>query len=176
MPDERRSRPVLVGSTKRYRRPLIRPPRANPNSESAGRHYRAGDRLIALRNNYQLEVFNGDMAVIRSIDQVDQSMRLAFDDGRELTVPFAQLDEFSHAFAISVHRAQGSEFRAVVVPLLTANYVMLQRNLLYTAVTRARELVVLVAQPKAIAIAVRNDRISRRYTSLDVRLRELFGV
>ncbi len=71
---------------------------------------------------------------------------------------------------------KGSEFRAVVVPILTANYVMLQRNLLYTAVTRARDLVVLVAQPKAIAIAVRNDRISRRFTTLDARLRELFGV
>ncbi len=141
----------------------------------SGHRLRTGDRLIALRNNYQLEVFNGDMAVIRSIDRVDQSMRLVFDDGRVLTVPFAQLDEFTHAFAISVHRAQGSEFRAVVIPVLTANYVMLQRNLLYTAVTRARELVVLVAQRKAIAIAVRNDRISRRFTSLDRRLRELLA-
>jgi exodeoxyribonuclease V alpha subunit len=150
-------------------------PQGKPELRIAGHRFRVGDRLIALRNNYQLEVFNGDMATIHSIDQIDQSMRLAFDDGRTLTVPFAQLDEFNHAFAISVHRAQGSEFRAVVVPVLTANYVMLQRNLLYTAVTRARELVVLVAQPKAIAIAVRNDRISRRYTSLDVRLREQFN-
>ena len=141
----------------------------------SGNRLRVDDRLIALRNNYQLEVFNGDMAVIRSIDRVEQTMRLAFDDGRVLTVPFAQLDEFAHAFAISVHRAQGSEFRAVVIPVLTANYVMLQRNLLYTAVTRARELVVLVAQPKAVAIAVRNDRISRRYTSLDRRLRDLLA-
>lgn len=141
----------------------------------SGRCLRVGDRLIALRNNYQLEVFNGDMAVIRSIDQVDQVMKLAFDDGRVLSVPFGQLDEFAHAFAISVHRAQGSEFRAVVVPVLIANYVMLQRNLLYTAVTRARELVVLVAQPKAVAIAVRNDRIARRFTSLDRRLGEFLG-
>ncbi len=138
----------------------------------SGNRFRVGDRLIALRNNYQLEVFNGDMAVIRSVDRVDQLMRLAFDDGRVLSIPFAQLDEFTHAFAISVHRAQGSEFRAVVIPVLMSNYVMLQRNLLYTAVTRARELVVLVAQRKAIAITVRNDRISRRYTSLDRRLRE----
>ncbi len=142
----------------------------------AGHRFRTGDRLIALRNNYQLEVFNGDMAVIRSIDPIDQSIKMVFDDGRVLAIPFAQLDEFDHAFAISVHRAQGSEFRAIVMPVLTANYVMLQRNLLYTAVTRARELVVLVAQPKAIAIAVRNDRISRRFTSLDVRLRESIGV
>ncbi len=147
----------------------------HPEVRVSGHRFRAGDRLIALHNNYQLEVFNGDMAVIRSIDQVDQSMKLALDDGRMLAVPFAQLDEFTHAFAISVHRAQGSEFRAVVIPVLMSNYVMLQRNLLYTAVTRARELVVLVAQSKAIAIAVRNDRISRRYTSLDARLREILG-
>ena len=107
------------------------------------------------------------------LDPVDQVLRLALDDGREVAVPFNQADEFGHAFAISVHRAQGSEFRAVVVPVLTAHYLMLQRNLLYTAVTRARELVVLVAQPRAIAIAVHNDRIARRYTALRERLREL---
>ncbi len=139
----------------------------------AGRLYRVGDRIIALRNNYQLEIFNGDMATVRALNLVDQVMQLELDDGRMLAVPFAQLDEFTHAFAISVHRAQGSEFRAVVMPVLMSNYVMLQRNLLYTAVTRARELVVLVAQPKAVAIAVRNDRISQRYTSLARRLQGL---
>jgi exodeoxyribonuclease V alpha subunit len=139
----------------------------------AGRLFRVGDRIIALRNNYQLEIFNGDMASVRALSLVDQMMQLELDDGRTLAVPFAQLDEFAHAFAISVHRAQGSEFRAVVIPVLMSNYVMLQRNLLYTAVTRARELVVLVAQPKAVAIAVRNDRISQRYTSLATRLQAL---
>jgi len=139
----------------------------------AGRLFRVGDRVIALRNNYQLEIFNGDMAVVRALNAVDQTLQLELDDGRMLAVPFDQLDEFTHAFAISVHRAQGSEFRAVVMPVLMSNYVMLQRNLLYTGVTRARELVVLVAQPKAVAIAVRNDRISRRYTSLATRLQTL---
>lgn len=144
-----------------------------PEVRAAGRLIRVGDRLIAQRNNYQLEVFNGDLAYARRVDAVDQVFELALDDGRSVTVPFSQADEFSHAFAISVHRAQGSEFRAVVVPVLTAHYMMLQRNLLYTAITRARELVVLVAQPRAIAIAVRNDRIARRYTALADRLREL---
>jgi exodeoxyribonuclease V alpha subunit len=139
----------------------------------AGRLFRVGDRIIALRNNYQLEIFNGDMATVRALNLVDQLMQLELDDGRMLAVPFGQLDEFAHAFAISVHRAQGSEFRVVVMPVLMSNYVMLQRNLLYTAVTRARELVVLVAQPKAVAIAVHNDRISRRYTSLSARLQAL---
>jgi exodeoxyribonuclease V alpha subunit len=140
---------------------------------SGGRVIRTGDRLIAMRNNYQLEVFNGDLARVRRIDPVEQLIELGLDDGRSVQVPFAEADEFSHAFAISVHRAQGSEFRAVVVPVIMAHYMMLQRNLLYTAVTRARELAVLVAQPKAIAIAVRNDRIARRNTALAARLREL---
>ncbi|HET7036122.1 MAG TPA: ATP-dependent RecD-like DNA helicase [Thermomicrobiaceae bacterium] len=140
---------------------------------AGGKLIRQGDRLIALRNNYQLEVFNGDLAYVAGLDPVDQVLKLALDDGRGVDVPFNQADEFGHAFAISVHRAQGSEFRAVVVPVLTAHYLMLQRNLLYTAVTRARELVVLVAQPRAIAIAVHNDRIARRYTALRDRLREL---
>lgn len=139
-------------------------------ARAAGRTIRVGDRLIALRNNYQLEVFNGDLAYVERIDRVEQLLQLALDDGRIVEVPFSQADEFTHAFAISVHRAQGSEFRAVVVPVLTAHYLMLQRNLLYTAITRARELVVLVAQPKAIAIATRNDRIAQRYTSLAERL------
>lgn len=142
-------------------------------TRAAGRLIRTGDRLIALRNNYQLEVFNGDLAYVQSLDPIEQRFRLALDDGRTVDVPFTQADEFGHAFAISVHRAQGSEFRAVVMPVLTAHYLMLQRNLLYTAITRARELVVLVAQPRAIVIAVRNDRIARRYTALAERLRSL---
>lgn len=144
-----------------------------PEVRAGGKLIRQGDRLIALRNNYQLEVFNGDLATVARIDPVEQVLELALDDGRPVAVPFNQVDEFSHAFAISVHRAQGSEFRAVVMPVLTSHYLMLQRNLLYTAVTRAKELVVLVGQTRAIAIAVRNDRISRRYTALADRLRDL---
>ncbi len=140
---------------------------------AAGRIIREGDRLIALRNNYQLEVFNGDLAYVRRIDVVEQTIEIALDDGRVIRLPFSQGDEFAHAFAISVHRSQGSEFRAVVVPVLTTHYLMLQRNLLYTAITRARELVVLVGQTKAIAIAIRNDRITRRYTALADRLRTM---
>ena len=140
---------------------------------AAGRLVREGDRLIALRNNYQLEVFNGDLAYVRGINTTEQTIEIALDDGRVIPLPFSQADEFAHAFAISVHRSQGSEFRAVVVPVLTTHYLMLQRNLLYTAITRARELVVLVGQTKAIAIAVRNDRIARRYTALADRLRTM---
>jgi exodeoxyribonuclease V alpha subunit len=140
---------------------------------AVGRLIREGDRLIALRNNYQLEVFNGDLAYVRRIDRIEQTIELALDDGRSIQLPFNQADEFAHAFAISVHRSQGSEFRAVLVPVLTAHYLMLQRNLLYTAITRARELAVLVGQPKAIAIAVKNDGIAQRHTALSDRLRTL---
>ncbi|MBX6342916.1 MAG: ATP-binding domain-containing protein, partial [Thermomicrobiaceae bacterium] len=152
----------------------LNPPRpGKAEARAAGRLIREGDRLIALRNNYQLELFNGDLAYARRVDPVEQEIAVVLDDGREVRLPFNQADELAHAFAISVHRAQGSEFRAVVVPVLTAHYLMLQRNLLYTAVTRARELVVLVGQTRALAIAVRTERIARRYTALAERLREL---
>lgn len=149
------------------------PMQSRSEIRAAGRIIREGDRLIALRNNYQLEVFNGDLAYVRRIDMIEQAIEIALDDGRGIRLPFSHADEFAHAFAISVHRSQGSEFRAVVVPALTTHYLMLQRNLLYTAITRARELVVLVGQTKAIAIAIRNDRIARRYTALADRLRTM---
>ncbi|HLI52318.1 MAG TPA: ATP-dependent RecD-like DNA helicase [Thermomicrobiaceae bacterium] len=151
----------------------LNPPRPHvPEMRAAGRTIRINDRLIALRNNYQLEVFNGDLGYVRDIDMVEQTVGLALDDGRMLRVPFSQMDEFNHAFAISVHRAQGSEFRAVVLPLLTSHYVMLQRNLLYTAITRARELAVIVGQTRAIAIAVKNDHVAHRYSRLKRRLQD----
>jgi exodeoxyribonuclease V alpha subunit len=148
----------------------LNPATGKPELRSTGRVIRAGDRLIALRNNYQLEVFNGDLAVVERVNPVDHILQLRLDDGRRVAVPFHQADEFGHAFAISVHRAQGSEFRAVVMPLLTAHYLLLQRNLLYTAITRARELVVLVGQTRALAIAVKNDRSGHRYTAMARRL------
>ena len=91
-------------------------------------------------------------------------------DGRPVSYDFLETDELSHAFAVSVHKSQGSEFPAVVIPLLTSHFMMLQRNLLYTAITRARKLVVLVGNARAIAIAVNNNRISQRYSGLAERL------
>jgi exodeoxyribonuclease V alpha subunit len=91
-------------------------------------------------------------------------------DGRAVVYDFLELDELVHAYAVSVHKSQGSEFPAVVIPVLTSHYMMLQRNLLYTAVTRAKRLVVLVGQPKAIAMAVRNDKVMQRFTGLRERL------
>jgi exodeoxyribonuclease V alpha subunit len=132
--------------------------------------FRLGDRVMQIRNNYDKEVFNGDMGRIVALDPVDQQVGVRIDD-REVPYDFSELDELVHAYAASVHKSQGSEYRAVVVPVLTQHYVMLQRNLLYTAVTRARELVVLVGTKRAIGIAVRNQKITERHTALDTRLR-----
>ncbi len=151
----------------------INPPgAAKPERQFGSRLYRVGDRVMQLRNNYDKEVYNGDMGVITAMDLEMQQLTVMMD-GRAVGYDFVELDELTHAFAVSVHKSQGSEFPAVVIPMLTSHYLMLQRNLLYTAVTRARRLVVLVGQPKAIAIAVRNDQVAARYTGLMQRLVQL---
>ena len=132
--------------------------------------YRLGDRVMQIRNNYDKEVYNGDMGLITAMDLVNQTLTVRVDD-QEVAYEFSELDELVHAYAVSVHKSQGSEYRAVVVPVLTQHYVMLQRNLLYTAVTRARELVVLVGSRRATGIAVSNNQIRERHTALDARLR-----
>ena len=148
----------------------LNPPDPRKAERSVGnRRYRVGDRVMQIRNNYDKDVYNGDMGVVRAIDLVAQEMQVEID-GQPVRYDFLELDELVHAFAISVHKSQGSEFPAVVIPVLTSHYMMLQRNLLYTAVTRARQLVVLVGQPKAINIAVRNNRVTARHTGLDLRL------
>jgi exodeoxyribonuclease V alpha subunit len=134
-----------------------------------GRILRAGDRVMQLRNNYQKETFNGDLGRIAEVDAENQTLTVVFD-GRPVIYEWAEADELAHAFAASIHKAQGSEFAAVVIPLLTQHYMMLQRNLLYTAITRAKHLCVLVGSRKAIAIAVRNDKVRERWSGLAERL------
>jgi exodeoxyribonuclease V alpha subunit len=124
---------------------------------------------MQIRNNYDKDVYNGDMGAIQAIDMEMQKVTVNID-GRAVVYDFLELDELVHAYAVSVHKSQGSEFPAVVIPVLTSHYMMLQRNLLYTAVTRAKRLVVLVGQPKAIAMAVRNDKVMQRFTGLRERL------
>lgn len=147
----------------------------NPASPQRGerrignRAYRVGDRVMQIRNNYDKEVYNGDMGIIQALDMELQKVTVTVD-GRPVVYDFLELDELVHAYAISIHKSQGSEFPAVVIPVLTSHYMLLQRNLLYTAVTRARRLVVLVGQPKAIAMAVRNNKVSERFTGLSERL------
>jgi exodeoxyribonuclease V alpha subunit len=131
--------------------------------------YRVGDRVMQIRNNYDKEVYNGDMGHIAAIDSILHTATVRFD-GRAVQYAFLEMDELTHAYAVSVHKSQGSEFPAVVIPLLTAHALMLQRNLLYTAVTRARQLVVLVGQPRALALAVNNHEVAARYSGLTERL------
>jgi len=125
---------------------------------------------MQVRNNYDKEVYNGDIGRICEIEHVQQQVVVAYY-GRNVAYDFSELDEIVPAYAVTVHKSQGTEFAAVLIPLLTQHYVLLQRNLLYTAVTRATKLVVLVGSKKALSIAIRNDKIARRYTNLARRLR-----
>jgi len=136
-----------------------------------GRSFRLGDRVMQIRNNYQLDVFNGDVGRIASLDEVDREVRVRFED-RTVTYDATDLDELVLAYACSIHKSQGSEYRCVVVPLHTQHYVMLQRNLLYTGMTRGKRLVVLVGSRKALTLAIQNNRIEDRFTRLAKRLSE----
>ncbi len=137
-----------------------------------GRSYRLGDKVMQIRNNYDKDIYNGDCGRIVRIDLEQQELTIRFDD-REIPCDFTELDELIPAYAISVHKSQGSEYPAVIIPILTQHYILLQRNLLYTAITRGRKMVILVGSMKAIAMAVKNDRIAQRYTHLKERLRGL---
>jgi len=137
-----------------------------------GRVFRVGDKVMQVVNNYDREVYNGDIGRVAAIDPVEQTISVTID-GRPIVYDWAEADELVHAFAISVHKSQGSEYAAVVMPLLTQHYLMLQRNLLYTAITRAKQLVVLVGTRRALAIAVRNNRTRKRNSGLSLRLRGL---
>jgi len=143
----------------------------NPTGEQQGqiarfgRVYKVHDRVMQIRNNYDKFVFNGDLGFITSIDSVDQKMRVKFGE-RELEYDFAELDELVLSYAMSIHKSQGSEFEAVVIPLFMQHFVMLQRNLIYTAVTRAKRLCVLIGQSKAIAMGIKRTGGVTRKTFL----------
>jgi exodeoxyribonuclease V alpha subunit len=133
------------------------------------RIYKAGDKVMQIRNNYDKEIFNGDIGRIVRITPEDQTLVIAFD-GREVVYDYADLDEIVLAYAISVHKSQGSEYPVVVMPVLVQHYMLLQRNLIYTGVTRGRNLVILVGTKKALAMGIRNDKTRRRHTRLRHRL------
>ncbi len=142
---------------------------SGPELLRAGRLYRLGDRVMQIRNNYDKDVYNGDIGRIVKLDPEDREVTVRIDD-RHVTYDFNELDELMLAYAVTIHKSQGSEYPVVVIPVHTAHYVMLQRNLLYTAITRGRHVVVLVGTKKAIAIAVKNQKIQQRYTGLADRL------
>jgi exodeoxyribonuclease V alpha subunit len=139
-------------------------------AERFGWRFQMRDKVIQTENDYDKDVFNGDIGTIESIDTVDQEVTIRFDE-RRVTYDFGELDEVSLAYAVTIHKSQGSEFPAVVIPLATQHYMLLQRNLIYTGITRGKKLVVLVGQKKALAIAVHNDRPQRRYSGLLASLR-----
>ncbi len=149
---------------------VLNPPAADkPERRVGGRVFRLGDRVMQVRNNYDKDVYNGDWGRIVHMDLEMQSVVVDFD-GRHVRYDVLELDELTHAYAISVHKAQGSEYPAIVMPVMTTHYVMLHRNLLYTAITRAKRLVVLVGEPRAISIAVRNAKPIARHSGLAQRL------
>ncbi|MGA2110438.1 MAG: ATP-binding domain-containing protein, partial [Syntrophorhabdales bacterium] len=144
----------------------------NPAKEEllkGGRTFKKGDKVMQIRNNYDKDVYNGDIGRIARIDAEEQEVTVNFD-GRFVGYDFSELDELVLAYATSVHKAQGSEYPAVVIPILTQHYLLLQRNLLYTGITRGKKLVVLVGTRKALSIAVHNNKTQLRYTLLKERL------
>ena len=144
----------------------------NPSGPSLGRGgytYRQGDRVMQLRNNYAKEVFNGDLGYIREVDTEERMLTVDFD-GKKVEYDVTELDELTLAYATTIHKAQGSEYPIVVMPVLMTHFVMLQRNLIYTGITRAKKICVLIGAMKALAYAVRNVSVLKRNTSLRERL------
>jgi exodeoxyribonuclease V alpha subunit len=146
-----------------------------PERRYGGRVFRIGDKVTQLRNNYDkgaAGVFNGTVGVVTGMSVEDHVLRVLTDEDEQVEYGFDELDELAHAYAISIHRSQGSEYPAVVIPLTMGSWMMLQRNLLYTAVTRAKRLVVLAGSRRALAVAVRTRGAGRRHTALAYRLRQ----
>jgi exodeoxyribonuclease V alpha subunit len=140
----------------------------NPGSVKSD-DYRVGDKVMHLRNNYQKEVFNGEIGMVCDASSRQGRWVVDYDD-RRVAYDEADLDELSLAYAISVHKSQGSEYPVIILPLVTQHYIMLQRNLLYTALTRARQMVVLIGSPKAVRVAVQTDKPQQRQSLLAWRL------
>lgn len=144
----------------------------NPSGQEisrGGRSFRVGDKVMQVRNNYDLEVYNGDIGRVAAIDEEEQVVRVTID-GREVVYELSMLDELVLAYACSIHKSQGSEYPCVVIPLHSQHYMMLERNLLYTALTRAKRLAILVGERKALATAINNRKVRTRFTRLAERL------
>lgn len=143
---------------------------SGPALERRGTHYRVGDKVMQTKNDYDRDVYNGDVGIVSRVEPEEERLAVKFDD-REVVYEDAALDVLTLAYATSIHKSQGSEYAAVVVPLLTTHFVMLSRNLVYTAVTRAKRLCVLVADPRALGLALAETRREERVTRLAERLR-----
>ncbi len=180
---------VLNGILQKY----LNPPEASKREHVSGETiYREGDKVMQIRNNYQLEwevvsrygipidkgmgVFNGDMGRILEIRESSSELVVEYDEGRRVTYPFSLLDELELSYAVTIHKSQGSEYPAVVLPLLTGPRMLFNRNLLYTAVTRAKNCVTILGSSETVQSMIENESENRRYTSLDLRIRELEGL
>ncbi len=151
--------------------------RLNPRGEGLNRGerlFRVGDRVLQTRNNYEKEVFNGDLGWLTNIDFEESEVLIDFE-GRKVGYDFDELDEITLAYAVSVHKSQGSEYPAVIMPLVTQHFMLLQRNLIYTGLTRARRLAVMIGTNKAMGIGLKNSSSGRRFTHLRFRLQEVFN-
>ena len=149
----------------------LNPATGGPEVQRFGWTFRIGDRVIQTENDYNRDVFNGDLGIVEKINRIEQDMVVNFE-GRSVEYDFGDLDELSLAYVLSIHKSQGSEFPCIVIPVHTQHYMMLQRNLLYTAVTRGKKLVILVGTKKALAMAVNRKDTSQRYTALRKRLQK----
>jgi exodeoxyribonuclease V alpha subunit len=139
-----------------------------------GRSFQVGDKVMQIRNNYQKNVFNGDIGKIVEIDMTEQIIKVVFDD-KWISYEYSEIDELILAYAVSIHKYQGSECPCVVIPIHTSHFKLLYRNLLYTGITRGKKMVVLVGSKKALAMAVKNEESRKRHTGLEKRLKEWFS-
>ena len=168
----------------------LNPPEDGKSERAVGdRLFRTGDKVMQIRNNYQMEweirgrygvviekgvgVFNGDTGILREINEFAETAEVEFEDGRFAMYSFKQLEELELAYAITIHKSQGSEYPAVILPLLSGPQMLLNRNLLYTAVTRARKCVTVVGNEETFVEMIRNEKQQKRYSALDERIREL---
>jgi exodeoxyribonuclease V alpha subunit len=145
----------------------------NPPNETSvdkfGNRFSVGDKVMQIENNYDRDIYNGDIGFVTAIDREDDELMVEFD-GRAVTYPFGELDELVLSYATTIHKSQGSEYPVVVIPVSTQHYMMLKRNLIYTGITRGKRLVVLVGQKKALAMAVKGKQVERRWSKLRERL------
>jgi exodeoxyribonuclease V alpha subunit len=166
--------PAGAGNLNTLLQEALTPPRdGTPERRYGGRVFRVGDKVTQLRNNYdkgKAGIFNGTVGVVTSMSLEEQTLTVLTDEDEPVDYDFGELDELAHAYAVTIHRSQGSEYPAVVIPLTTSSWMMLRRNLLYTGVTRAKKLIILAGSRRALAQAVRTPGAGRRHTALTHRL------
>ena len=145
---------------------MLNPEQTEEKVSRAGNTYKVRDKVMQIRNNYDKNVYNGDIGVIIRVNTIDKELIVQFGEKKEVTYDFEELNELVLAYAVTIHKSQGSEYRCVIVPVFLAHFMLLQRNLIYTALTRAKSQCYFIGQPKALAIALRNAKGTKRLTFL----------